>query len=101
MDTQHTPVPVQTEPKRFGMDELSFFVQMVTFHLEREPLGTQGRFWKVIEKQCPQLLTAIRASFMGEYAHILFTRSISSATFSTEDDSIAESKPEERSQTSE
>ena len=70
------------EPKHLGMDELSFFVQVVKFHLEKEPLG--------IEKQCPQLLAAIKASFTGEYAHITFTRSITSATFSTNDDCIPE-----------
>ncbi len=74
------PTP-DREPKRFGMDELSFFVQMVTFLLnDADPLA-QERFWLTLNKHCPQLLTAITSSFTGEYRQITFTRSISSAAF--------------------
>ena len=93
--------PTPSEPKQLGMDELSFFVQMVKFLIDDADPIAQERFWLTLYKHCPQLLDAIKASFTGEHAHITFTRSITSAAFSTDDDRRAENAAEEGSCTTE
>ncbi len=80
------------EPKQLGMDELSFFVQMVKFLLNDADPVVRERFWLTLYNHCPQLLTAIKSSFTGEYSQITFTRSIHSATFQ---------EPQERERTTE
>jgi hypothetical protein len=89
----------RTTPTRLGMDELSFFTQMVKSLLNQVDVQAEARFWATIYKHCPNLTQAIRASFTGEYAHLTFTRSIHSSAFMVDDTDDPE--PQERESTPE
>ena len=73
------------EPKRLGMDELSFFVQMVKSTLQGAGQQDQNRFWWALYRHCPNMANAIRASLTGPWSEITFTRTLHTSTCGLDD----------------
>ncbi len=73
------------EPKRLGMDELSFFVQMVKFTLQETEQREQNHFWWTLYRHCPNMANAIRASFNDTWSEITFSRTLRTALCSIDD----------------
>jgi transcriptional regulator with XRE-family HTH domain len=77
------------EPKRLGMDELSFFVSLVRgWYMEGDGDTSPERgerFWFTLYRHCPNLMQAIAARFQGDWREITFTRDLVSAAFALDD----------------
>jgi hypothetical protein len=82
-ESSRRAVPRQTkaEPRRVGMDQLSYFARMVSCYLDE---SRQERFWKLIRENCPELMQGIEASFADAWQQVLFTRDLISPAFDPE-----------------
>jgi hypothetical protein len=64
-----------------GMDQLYYFLELTRDFLEHAQDEDKAFFWACIEKYCPDLMQAIRASFQGEWSNLFFTRTLHTPTF--------------------
>jgi hypothetical protein len=66
------------ETPQIGMDQLSYFVDMMKDYLVPE---LREHFWITIRENCPDLMQAIEGRFLTEMRAITFTRDLVSPAF--------------------